>query len=116
MVHARAEIGDQLQARPGIGDQIGVDRVGDGRHQNVAVGHGGGELFPVQLFVRGVRLGLEQRGHPLHHGIGEFAGDDHPGVQAAARIDHGHRIAASLRVRQPAIARPNMVEAGPGSA
>ncbi|GAA3262894.1 hypothetical protein GCM10020258_27690 [Sphingomonas yabuuchiae] len=116
MVHARAEIGDQLQARSGIRDQVGIDRIGDGRDQHVAIGHGGGQLLAAELFVALVELCLEQRGHPLHHGIGQFAGDDHPGVQAAAWIDHDHRIAASLRVRQPAIARPNMVEAAPGSA
>ena len=35
MVDAVAEIGDQLEVRPGLGEEIGVDLVGHGRHQHV---------------------------------------------------------------------------------
>jgi hypothetical protein len=38
MVGARAEIGDQLQVRAGGGDHLGVDPVGDGRHQHIGAG------------------------------------------------------------------------------
>jgi hypothetical protein len=86
MVHARAVIGDQAKAIARAGDQRGVDIVGHGRDQHVAIGHRGGQLVAAELGIAVVVGRVEQRRHTVHDRIGEFARDDHLGVGAAPGV------------------------------
>ena len=73
VVHARAELGDQLQLRPGAGEQAPVQPVGDGGHQRVG-GHGA---------VFGVQLHVEQLAHAELDRIGQLARHDDFGLAGA---------------------------------
>ena len=63
MVDAVAEIGDQLQVLAGLGDHAGVDRVGDGRDENVRLAQNLDDLGFRHRLVVEVELGVEQLAH-----------------------------------------------------
>ena len=44
MVDPGAKRGDQLESGPGCGQHLGIDSVGDGRHQDIGPLHGGDQL------------------------------------------------------------------------
>ena len=93
MVHTRAEIGDQLQPFACVSDQVGIDVVGDGRDQHIAIGHRSFKRGAVHLLVHAVQRCVEQLGHARHYGIGQLARYDHLGVghpgQLASCVRHG---------------------------
>ena len=59
IIDAVAEIGDQPQLVPGLGEERAVDPVGDGGHQHVSRGYGGRELRSAHRRVRFIQAGLE---------------------------------------------------------
>ena len=94
-VDAIAEIGDQLEVRPGLGDQRRVDAVGDGRHQHVGLLDGGDQLGLAHRAVVEVQPRVEQLAHAGLDRVGQLARDDDERLLPA-----GHcfpRIAGSLR-------------------
>ncbi len=94
MVDAGAEGGDQLQLGSGLGEDRGVDMVGDRGHQHVG---GLGGLDQRRLGHRPVvqiEPGLEQLHHPGFDRVRQLPGHDHEGF-----LRHGlHRL--ELRRRQ----------------
>ena len=76
VLDAVAEIGDQLEGRPGLLDQGGVDAVGDGGHQHVGLAHGGHQLGLGHGAVVDVEPGVEQLAHARLDRIGQLARDD----------------------------------------
>ena len=64
IVDAIAEIGDQLQVVAGLGDHVGVDPVGDGRHQHVGVLHRLDQSRPGSSAVVEIEARVEQLAHP----------------------------------------------------
>ena len=81
MVDAGTVVGDQPELRPGLGQQPGIDAVGDRANQHARVnqlrlGHG--------LVVQ-VELDVEQLHHPGFDGIGQLAGHHH----ARSILPHG---------------------------
>jgi hypothetical protein len=67
IVDAGAEIGDQLELRAGLGDQDGVDTVGDGGNQDLGGGHGLGQRRRVHRRVVQVQPRVEQFAHARLH-------------------------------------------------
>ncbi len=100
MVHARAEIGDQPEPRAGGGEHARVDRVGDGRHQHVAVRDRVAQPRHIKRPIVAGQRRVEQRRHPLGRRIGQLAGDSHLGVRTAAGVGHGRR---AWRKRPPRV-------------
>ncbi len=76
MVHPRAVIGDQLQPVARRCDEVGVDRVGDGGDQHVAVPDGGEQRIAVELGIVRVQRRVEQFGHPRLDPVGQAARHD----------------------------------------
>ena len=74
MVHARAEVGDHLQLVARAVDQVGVDDVGDGGHQNLGALDGGLQGGAVHRLVLQVQLGVEQLAHPRFDRVGQASG------------------------------------------
>ena len=77
MVDTRSEGGDQLQRRPGGGQHLGIDSVGDRRHQNIGLADRGDQLGSAEGFIVEVETAGEKLHHPSLDRIREFAGDDH---------------------------------------
>ena len=84
IVHPGAEIGDQLQVRAGLGDQAGIDMVGDGGNQHSAVAMASASCAPGHGRVVQVQAGVEQLAHPRFHLFRQLAGDDHQGLLGAS--------------------------------
>ncbi len=76
MVYPVAEIGDQLQARAGLGDHCGVDMVGEVGDQDVAAAHGRDQFVLTERMIVDIQADVEQLHHPRLDDIGEFSGDD----------------------------------------
>ena len=76
IVDAVAEIGDQLQVRPGLGEERGVDLVGHGRHQHVGGLHRLDQLGRRQRLVVDVEPGVEELAHARLDHVRQAAGDD----------------------------------------
>ena len=88
MINAVAEIGDQVQLRPGAADQRRIEIVGDGGHQHVGARHRRGQPGAIERDIRFVELDVEQLGHPRLHAVGQPPGDDHLGMMRAGGIGH----------------------------
>ena len=77
MVDPGPERGDQLQGRTRRGQHLGVDSVGDRRHQNIGLSDRGDQLG----FAKGCVVEVEPAGEKLHHPgldrVRKLAGDDH---------------------------------------
>ena len=76
IVDAVAEIGDQLELLAGLGEQRGVDLVGDGRHQHVGGFHRLGQLGLGHRLVFGIEARVEQLAHAQFDAVGQLARDD----------------------------------------
>ncbi|MNE24260.1 hypothetical protein D3C80_1175450 [compost metagenome] len=74
MVHAGPEVGDhfQLLARPG--DQVPVQMVGDGRHQDVGALQGGRQIVARHGAVGQIQLGVEQFAQARLDGVRQAPG------------------------------------------
>ena len=71
-----AEIGDQLEIGARLGDQGGVDAVGDGGHQHIGRGHGFCKLCSRHRHIVMVEARIEQLAHARFHRFRQLAGDD----------------------------------------
>ena len=92
MLGASAEIGDQAQPLASTGDQIGVDPVGHGRHQHVAILHRLGQLLARERHIACVQHHIEQLAHPRFDLRHQVAGDDHArdiGERTGGALGHG---------------------------
>jgi hypothetical protein len=76
VVHAVAEIGDQLQLRAGLGQQGAIDPVRHGRHQDVRRLDRLGELGMAHGSVGDVEARVEQLAHARLDRIRKLARDD----------------------------------------
>jgi hypothetical protein len=76
VVHARAEIGDQLELWSGLGDQVGAQAVGDGGDKHLRRRHRMGKGVGRHRPIGGVELGVEQFAHPNLDRIGKFTRHD----------------------------------------
>ena len=83
MVHADAEVGDELQARAGGGDQRGIDPVGDCRHEDVRIRDRGREPGGIERRVPVAQRYLEQFAHSRFDRRRKPVGYDDPGVARA---------------------------------
>ena len=79
MIDAVAEIGDELEIGPGFCQQIGVDLIRQGRHQNVRVRQRSGKLLRGELPVFQIEPGVEQLAHPGLDDVRQAAGHDDDG-------------------------------------
>ena len=86
IVDAVAEIGDQLEPAPGLLDHLGVDLVGDCRHQHVGALRGLGEFSLGHRPVVGVELDLEQLAHAGFDAVRQLAGNDDQGLFAFRHV------------------------------
>jgi hypothetical protein len=86
VVDAGPEVGDQLQLRPGGGQQLAVETVGDGGGQDVGALQRLRQLVAAHGGVAEIKLGVEQLAHARLHRIGELARDDD------FRLAGGHEI------------------------
>ena len=82
VVDAVAEIGDQLQAGTGLGDDAAVDAVGDGRHQHVGDAAGLDQLGLAHRPVGGIEADVEQLAHARLDDVGQLARHHHQGLLA----------------------------------
>ncbi len=71
MIDAVAEIGDQLHLFARLGDQPGVDAVGDGRHQHIGGAHRLDEFLVGRGFVAHIEARIEQLAHAGFDYLGE---------------------------------------------
>jgi hypothetical protein len=99
MIDPGSETGDQLQPFARRREHIGVDPVGDGRHQHVAVGHRGLEVIGAIGLVMSRQGHIEQLRHPGLDRRHQLAGDDDAGALWAL-LGIGHD-AARARQRLP---------------
>ncbi len=76
VVDAVAEVGDQFQLRPGLGQQGAVEPVGHRRHQDVRRLHGLAELVAAHRLVLDVEARVEQLAHARFHRLGQLARHD----------------------------------------
>jgi len=86
IVDAIAEIGDELQPLAGLGDQMGVDAVGDRRHQHIGRAHGFSQLGLRHRRVGFIEPHIEQFAHARFDLFGKLAGDD----DERLRFAHGN--------------------------
>jgi hypothetical protein len=64
MIGPRSEIGDEAEAIPRFGKHFGIDPVGHGGDEHVALAHGGNELVTRHGFVAGIAARVEQFAQP----------------------------------------------------
>ncbi len=76
IVDAVAEIGDQLNLALGLLEQLFVDQVGDGGHQDIGRTHGIGDLLVGQRRIVEIELRVEQLAHAGLDRVRQFARDD----------------------------------------
>ena len=81
VVDAGAEVGEQLQPRPGRGNDVGGDVVADRRHDDVGAGKGVGEPVHIHRDVVEVQLDVEQLGHTGLDHLRQAAGDNDLGAR-----------------------------------
>ncbi len=75
IVDAIGKAGDQLQLRPGLLDQRGIDSVGHRWHQNVGALHGGDQFRLRAGAVIEIEFGVEKLAHARLDGLGQLARD-----------------------------------------
>ncbi len=80
MIDAGPERGDQLELRPSLGDEVGIDSIGNGGRQHIGALDRVHEGVATHRLIRKVELGVEQFSHPGLHLVGELAGDDDFGL------------------------------------
>ena len=73
---ARAELRDQAQLFAGAREYPAIDAIGNRRHQNIGVLHGGHEFLDGERLIVGVEFGVEQFLEPRLDRIGETARND----------------------------------------
>ncbi len=71
MIDAIAEIGDQLHLLAGLGDEPGINAIGDGRHEHVGGPHGLDEFFVGRGLVAHIEARIEQLAHAGFDDLGE---------------------------------------------
>ena len=76
IVDAGAELGDQLQVRPGLAQHAAVDAVGHGRHQHVGGLGRLDQLLARERPVIEIEACVEQLAQPRLNDVGKLAGDD----------------------------------------
>ena len=81
MIHAGAEAGDQAKPVRGVGNHLRIDMIGDGRHQDIAVGHGGDQVVAGKRGIRIIGHRIKQFAHALLNSVRQFAGNDNPGIR-----------------------------------
>ena len=84
MIHPRAEIGDQLQARAGLRDQFLVQAIGDGGGEHIGPLQGADQGLGAHGFVGQIEFGVEEFPHAGFHRIRELARHDN------FRLARGH--------------------------
>ena len=85
MIDALPEIGDQFEIRAGCGDQIGIDAVGDGRHQHVGRLQTGHQFGVGHRRVVACQRAFEQFGHARFDSAHLAAGDEDARAARAIR-------------------------------
>jgi hypothetical protein len=86
LVDAVAEIGDQPELRPGLGDQRLVDAVGHRGHEHVGLLHGGDQLGLGHGMVVDVEARVEQLAHARLDRVRQLARDDDEGFLPARHV------------------------------
>ncbi|KGM90020.1 Uncharacterized protein rosmuc_00619 [Roseovarius mucosus DSM 17069] len=76
MVHPRPVVGDQLEPVPGLGDQAGVDPVGQGRHQNIRLLDRAGQFLACHGRVRLAQANIKKFAHPRLDRLGQASRND----------------------------------------
>ncbi len=79
IVDAGAELGDQLEVRPGLAQHGPVDAVGDGRDQHIGGLGDVDKLLAREGLIVEVELGVEKLPKARLHHVGELARDDNGG-------------------------------------
>ena len=100
MVHACAVIGDEFDAWRGGGDQVGIDDVGNRRHQYIAIGHGGNQCIAVHRFVIGIKSCIEQLRHALLDRWQQLPRHRNGGAFDTGKFWHGSGVIPILHCRQ----------------
>ena len=80
---------NQFQARRCGGDDAGIDRVRDGRHEHVAIGHGGNNRITGEGRIISIETRIEQFRHALFNSRKKRAGDADRWTFNAAKFGHG---------------------------
>ena len=88
IVRAIAEMGDQPQLRAGSRDDLGVDLVGDGRHEHVRALNGGDQHLAAEGRVGFVELDIEQLAHARLDTFRQLARDHDAGLFAIHTFEH----------------------------
>ena len=109
MLDPRAEVGDQLEPLARPFDQRGVDPVGDGRDQDVAIRHRGSQFVARHGVIVGVESGVVKFRHSCFDRGEQAAGDDDAGTALDAAS--GGRIGAVWLVRHLAASAKPVVPA-----
>jgi len=89
MVHAIAEIGDQLEPVADLCDQRSIDMVCNRGDQHVAVAHGVGQRVPIHGSVADIEADVEQGGHPAFDSRRQAPGHDDARIGRADASGHG---------------------------
>jgi hypothetical protein len=76
MVGAIAVVGDELQLLAGLGDEGGIDAIGDGGHKHIRLADGGHQLGLREWPVPDIEPCIEQLAHACFDLVRELSGDD----------------------------------------